>query len=204
MIDPVFTVGHSVLSYARFLGLLVEAGVTAVCDVRSAPYSRHFPHFNRSALRAALGGDGVAYAYFGDELGGRPDDPALFRDGVADYEAMANAAPFGPAVDRVVEGAARHRIALMCSEHDPLECHRCLLVGRALHARGVPVRHILSSGAQLGHAQAEEQILGIDGCAWGDLFASPAERLASAYRERNRRAGFLSDRRDGEPSNAPA
>ena len=178
--------------------------MTAVADVRSAPYSRHFPHFSREALRAALTGDGIAYAYMGAELGGRPASRDLFRDGVANYDLMAEATAFGPALDRLIAGAARHRIALMCSEHDPLDCHRCLLVGRALHGRGVPVWHILADGGHLDHVQIEQALLKLTGRAGDDLFASREERLALAYRDRNRRAAFAVDPPDAEPSSAAA
>ena len=63
-------------------------------DVRTAPYSRHSPHFNRDALRKELRHDGIAYVFLGHELGGRPKEKQLFRDGVADYEKMARLAEF--------------------------------------------------------------------------------------------------------------
>ncbi len=66
----ILTVGHSTLSYEAFLRLIRSAGVTAVADVRSAPYSRHHPHFNRDMLRDELKLDGVAYVFLGEELGG--------------------------------------------------------------------------------------------------------------------------------------
>jgi len=69
------------------------------------------------------------------ELGGRPTEQSFYRDGVADYEKMAKATDFGKGLARIVEGAKKHRIAIMCSEQDPLDCHRCLLVARALAER---------------------------------------------------------------------
>ena len=85
----VLTVGHSTHSYEHFLGLLRQARVTAVADVRSSPFSRRFPHFSRDELKASLRRDGIAYSFLGKELGGRPNESRLFRNGVADYEAMA-------------------------------------------------------------------------------------------------------------------
>jgi hypothetical protein len=78
----------------------------------------------------------MGYVFFGDELGGRPRDPSLYCDGVADYEAMAQRPGFRADLDRLLAMAGQRRLCLMCSERDPLDCHRCLLVARALAACG--------------------------------------------------------------------
>ena len=135
----VLTIGHSTHSWERFLALLRSANVTAVADVRTSPYSRLYPHFNRDDLREELRADGISYVFLGKELGGRPSERRFYCEGVADYEKMAQASEFNKGLDRVVEGAKKYRIALMCSERDPLDCHRCLLVGRALAQRAVRV-----------------------------------------------------------------
>lgn len=189
----VLTVGHSTLSYEQFLTLLSGAGVTAVADVRSAPYSRHLPHFNRETLRNGLRLDGISYVFLGQELGGRPHDQTLLRDGVADYERMARTPEFGQGLARVVQGAFRHRIALMCSEQHPLDCHRCLLVGRELTRAGVSVSHIMSGGQQVSHGGIEDELLILAGKDGDDLFAQRSERLASAYRERAQKVAYSAD-----------
>jgi uncharacterized protein (DUF488 family) len=193
----VFTVGHSTLSYERFIALLRHAGVNAVADVRTSPFSRHFPQFNRDTLKSELRLDGVSYVFLGEELGGRPRDRMLYRDGVADYEKMATCEGFGKGLERVVEGAKRYRIALMCSEHDPLDCHRCLLVSRALVKKGVRVSHILSDGIVASQARIEDRLLELAGRKSDDLFAPPEDRLAAAYRDRARKVAFP------EPQPAP-
>src|SRR5688500_18502351 len=114
-------------------------GVTAVADVRTAPFSRHYPHFNKEQLREELRLDRIAYVFLGRQLGGRPSNRTFYSDSIVDYEKMATAEPFKKGLDRVIEGAKQYRIALVCSEHNPLDCHRCLLVGRGLSERGVRV-----------------------------------------------------------------
>jgi len=193
----VLTVGHSTLSYEGFLSLLRQASVNAVADVRSAPYSRHFPHFNRFALRDELRGDDIAYVFLGEELGGRPKDARFYRDGVANYERMARADLFIAGLDRVIEGARKYRIAMMCSEHEPLDCHRCLLVGRSLHERGVTVRHILSTGQIADHESIEKRLMELSGKSNDDLFEQFEKRLADAYRERASKVAFA-ERADAE------
>jgi uncharacterized protein (DUF488 family) len=186
----VLTIGHSAHPYETFLDLLRRAEATAVADVRTSPYSRHFPQFTAEALKAALARDGIAYSYLGKELGGRPGDSRYYRDGVADYERMATAPEFASGLARVLDGARKYRLVLMCSEQEPLECHRCLLVGRALAARGAAVGHILPDGRVEPHDETEERLLRLTGRAEEDLFASREERLRHAYREQGRRAAF--------------
>jgi uncharacterized protein (DUF488 family) len=176
----VFTIGHSTLPYERFIALLRHAGVNAVADVRTSPFSRHFPQFNRDTLKSELSLDGVSYVFLGKELGGRPGNRMLYRDGVADYEKMASCEAFGKGLERVGEG----------SEHDPVDCHRCLLVSRALVNKGMRVRHILSDGTVASQAQIEDRLLEWAGRKSDDLFAPREERLAAAYRDRARKVAF--------------
>lgn len=186
----VFTIGHSTHSWERFIALLRDVNVTAVADVRSSPYSRLSPQFNRESLREELRKDGISYVFLGKELGGRPTERGLYCDGVADYEKMAQTSDFNKGIDRVLDGARKYRIALMCSERDPLDCHRCLLVGRALAKRGIHVNNILHNGAVVSQNQIEDRLLESSGRNADDFFAPRDDRLASAYRERARKVAF--------------
>ncbi|MGH6680811.1 MAG: DUF488 family protein [Bradyrhizobium sp.] len=191
MSEPtIFSIGHSTHTYERFRELVRKAGVTATADVRTSPFSRHFPHFNRDALQSELRTDGIVYSFLGKELGGRPTGRQFYCDGVADYERMARSPEFAQGLHRVLEGAQKYRVALMCSEHDPLDCHRCLLVGRALAERGVGVKHILADGAVVDHRDIEERLLKSEGRESTDLFQSPGEQLAKAYRKRARKVAY--------------
>jgi uncharacterized protein (DUF488 family) len=147
----VYTVGHSNHPIERFVELLRRPGSTAVADVRSVPYSRRCPQFGRPRLERSLRESGIAYVYLGGELGGRPTDPALLKDGKPDYERMAAAPAFAAGLDRIVDGTHRYRIAIMCAEREPLDCHRFLLVSPRLLERGVGVRHILADGTVEPH-----------------------------------------------------
>lgn len=190
----VLTIGHSTHSYERFLTLLRKAGATAVADVRSSPYSRHFPHFNREALQSELRADKIAYVFLGDELGGRPKNKSYFLNGVADYEKMSCDHMFREGIRRVASGMDKYRIALMCSEHNPMDCHRCLLVGRELKSHSVQVRHIMSNGSLITQNQVESDLLRQSGAADADMFAAPAERIAKAYQFRAQRVAFALDK----------
>jgi uncharacterized protein (DUF488 family) len=185
-----FSIGHSNIPAERFLAVLREAGANAIADVRTAPFSRFFPWFSQKALAARLADAGIAYAAMGEALGGRPRNPSLYRDGVADYEAMAQQPEFLTAIDRLIDGAAHSRSCLLCAEREPLDCHRCLLVARRLAERGMAVGHILHDGSIESHAATEQRLLALEetNC---DLFAAgQAERLAAAYRRRASAVAF--------------
>lgn len=185
------TIGHSRHPLERFLSLLAGAQVTAVADVRSAPVSRFSPHFNKNALAASLAGHGIGYAFLGNALGGRPEQPDMYTEGRADYEKMAASPEFRAGLARLIEMAEQHRVAAMCSEADPLDCHRCLLLGRALAEAGHDVAHILASGEIACQVEIEERPLKLEHLADDDLLVrSRADRLAEAYRARNRKAAY--------------
>jgi uncharacterized protein (DUF488 family) len=185
-----FSIGHSNIPAERFVGLLRSASVNAVADVRSIPASRRFPWFSGKNLALRLQEDGVLHLPFGDSLGGRPRDPALYRDGVADYEKMALQPEFCAGLDRLLSTAAGHRVCLMCAEREPLDCHRCLLVSRALAERGLGIGHILHDGTMEPHAATEQRLLA-GSAPDADLFVTgQSERLAAAYRHRCRAVAY--------------
>jgi uncharacterized protein (DUF488 family) len=180
------TIGHSNLPADRFITLLRDSKASAVIDVRSVPFSRWCPWFSSKPLATGLAAGGLAYLQLGEELGGRPRDPQLYRNGIADYEAMARRPEFRAGLDRIIDETRRHRVCLLCSEREPLDCHRCLLVGRALAERGVTPGHIRADGTIEPHAVTEQRLLKLAG-GEADLFGDPAARLADAYRQRARR-----------------
>ena len=194
-----FTIGHSNHPIERFLKLARGAGITAIADVRSTPASRRYPWFNQARLAPRLAAEGIAYVPLGEALGGRPRDPRLYRDdGVADYAAMARSDEFRAGLDRVAEGARRYRVCLMCAEREPLDCHRCLLVARALAERGFAIGHVLADAIIEPHGQIEERLLVLAG-APADLFADRDQQVAAAYA---RRAGTAAYRRAEKPLTA--
>jgi uncharacterized protein (DUF488 family) len=185
-----FSIGHSNLAAERFTAMLRAAGADTVADVRSVPASRFCPWFSAKNLAPLLANNGLAYLGFGDALGGRPRDPSLYCDGIVDYEAMARTPGFKAGLDRLIAEVGRHRLCLMCSERDPLDCHRCLLVARALAARGLTIGHVLHDGTIEPHAATDQRLLRLEN-AEGDLFAAGQnERISAAYRRRARAVAF--------------
>lgn len=147
----IFTIGHSNHGVESFLALLRHHGLETLVDVRSAPYSRHRPHFSRGALSASLDDAGIRYIWAGSALGGRPDDPACYRDGIVrkgnvDYGVMARQASYQDGVRQLLADAAEDPIVVMCSEEDPRRCHRHHLLEPSLRELGVVVLHIRRDG----------------------------------------------------------
>ena len=125
--------GTPIRRLSSFLALLAMHGVEVVVDVRSAPYSRYAPQFDKRALDAAVVGAGMRYLYLGKELGGRPDGAEFYDpDGRAIYSRVEVSPLFLGGIERLMTGIQRYRVAIVCSEENPAGCHRHLLVGHAL------------------------------------------------------------------------
>jgi uncharacterized protein (DUF488 family) len=186
----IYPIGHSTHSIQRFLELLLRHGITAVADVRSQPYSRQNPHFNREALTKSLRKAGVAYVFLGRELGARSEDPACYADGKVQYDRLARSPLFQEGLRRVIAGTKDHRIALMCAEHDPLGCHRCILIAREIERGAINVVHILCSGALETQTAALERLTSELGLREASLFQSRQQSVEEAYRIRGEQIAY--------------
>jgi uncharacterized protein (DUF488 family) len=190
MRDAVFTIGHSTHSQERFVALLHQHGITALCDVRSKPYSRVNPQFNREELKRSLRACGIAYVFLGKELGARSEDPACYEHGKVQYDRLAHTHLFQHGLERVQEGMKKYRLALMCAEREPLECHRTILVARHLVALGLDVRHIHEDGSLENHPDALSRLARMLNLPEHDMFHSREELLADAYRRQEERIAY--------------
>jgi len=189
----VFTIGHSNQSFEQLLVLLRQNGITAVGDVRSQPYSRRYPQFSREPLEKSLKEAGIAYVFLGRELGARSDDPKNYDNGSVRYERLAKTELFQSGLDRVERGAETHRLALLCAEKEPLNCHRFVLVSRELVRRGVEVRHILEDGRAEPHRETVERMLQMLHLEATDLFRSEEEIVASAYETHGDKIAYVKE-----------
>jgi len=191
--NSVFTIGHSTHSAEVFLALLRQHQVEAVADVRSAPFSRFNPQFNRDILEQFLKGNGIRYVFLGKELGARSEDRSCYVLGRVQYGRLAKTPLFQSGLERVLQGATRYRVALMCAEKEPLECHRTLLVAKALVARGLPVLHIHADGHLETHEAAMERLLAVTGLPKEDLFRSKEELLSEALARQEEQVAYVDE-----------
>lgn len=182
MRDIVFTVGHSNYPIDKFLALIKQHGITVVFDVRSKPYSRRNPQFSKGKLQSHLSGEGIGYEFLGRELGGLREDPSCYEDGKLKYERVAETELFWQGIRRVKEGADQGKIALMCAEKEPLNCHRTILVARHLEAQGLLVKHILEDGTLEPHSESIGRLIRQLKLPEPDMFLSQDDIFRKAYR----------------------
>ncbi len=191
--QSIYTIGHSNHDIQAFLSLLINSDITALADVRSNPYSRFAAQYSREALKVSLANAGISYVFLGKELGARSDNPACYKQGRVQYDRLAKEPKFSDGIRRVVQGIEKHRIALMCSEKDPIECHRALLVARKICEVGVQVNHILADSTIEPHAAMESRLLIACKLPDGDMFKSREEFIVDAYSIKGERVAYQDD-----------
>ena len=155
----VLTAGHSNHGYQRFEGIIKSAGAQKILDCRSAPYSKRLPHFNRRPLQMALAAADVEYEWLGQALGGRPEGPHLYTaSGKANYPKMAAQPDYLAAIDTVTRATRTRSVMLLCTEEDPVRCHRALMIAETLSLAGYEIVHIRASGEHITHDQMLESL----------------------------------------------
>jgi uncharacterized protein (DUF488 family) len=204
MTGTLFTIGHSSHTIEVFLGLLARHGIEAVADVRSHPHSGRFPQFSKQPLVARLGQQGIRHVFLGQELGARREEAECYVDGAARYDLIAGLPAFRAGLERLIEGAARMRIALLCAEKDPLTCHRAILVSRHLKNMGLDVAHILDDGSLESHTDAEQRLMLEERFVPGqaDIFGGTddTQALTAAYGKRGKKLCYKKSDDDDENS----
>ncbi len=154
----VFSIGHSNHDEQTFIELLQRHNIAVVADVRSQPYSKYTKQFNSDQIKIALAGADIHYVFLGQQLGGRPDDTEFYdADGFVLYDRLAASPSFLEGMEQLISGIEEHRVALLCSEENPAQCHRYLLVGRVLSTRGVEMTHIRGDGRLQSQAELESE-----------------------------------------------
>jgi uncharacterized protein (DUF488 family) len=166
----ILTIGHSNHPIGHFLGLLREHGIEILADVRSTPASRFNPQYNRKTLEKSLADVGIAYQFLGAELGARTQDPECFENGRVSYRKLAATDGFRHGLERLLSLGQDSRVAIMCAEYDPLDCHRTILVGHELARRGIRIAHILRDGTLEAGEAADARLVERLKLAPDDLF----------------------------------
>lgn len=154
--NTLYTIGHSTHSIEKILRILKDNRLDVLVDVRSSPHSQHVSHFNREAMKQVFSQNSIKYMFLGKELGARRGEESSYVDGRAPYDRIAQLPLFAEGIERVIKGIRNYRIVLMCSEAEPLDCHRTLLVCREL-VKQLPklkIEHILKDGRRESHESA--------------------------------------------------
>ncbi len=191
------TIGHSTNTIATYTALLTAYMIDSIIDVRSTPYSRFNPQFNRETLKTDLELEDITYLFLGDRLGARREEPEVyFPDGIVNFEKVRELTVFKEGIDQVVDMIrSSHKVALMCAEKEPFDCHRFVLIAPALTSRGVRIEHILSVEETVTQQSLEDRLIkkyNLDNLQ-ASLFNPPKSRdarLQEAYVLRNRDIGY--------------
>lgn len=176
----IFTIGHSTHSIDQFMELLQQHNITALCDVRSTPYSRYNPQFNKEHLKKALAKRNIVYVFMGKELGARSNNPQCYLGGQVQFDRLAKEPAFIKGITRLKNGMTKYRIALMCAEKDPIACHRTILVCRNLRSPNIIIQHILEDGSLENHTTTEKRLMKLFKLE-PDMFYAEEKCIEDAY-----------------------
>ena len=155
----IFTVGHSNYEADRFIKILHSHSIKMLIDVRSAPYSKYCTQFNKDLIEQILINNGIKYLFLGNELGARPKDESCYVSGKVSFGKLRDSELFKQGILRILELTSKYSIAIMCSEKEPINCHRAILISRVLEQQGYIVKHILDENELLDHKELEAQLL---------------------------------------------
>ena len=183
-IGRIFTIGSSIHAIDEFIALLNKYKINAVADVRSVPYSKYTPQYNREKLNNVLKENQINYLDFNKEFGARRKEPEAYTNGIVDFKKVVNLPEFLCGIERISEGISKgYNIALLCAEKNPINCHRFFLVSKALVEKlGIKIDHILYDGSVINHHDLEKKMLK-DIIIKNDLFDDYKTSLETAYEE---------------------
>ena len=182
----IYTIGHSSHEIEKFIQLLKGQDIAAVYDVRSKPSSKYVPQFNRASIKQSLKNAGIGYVYLGKELGPFSKDPKCCVNGVVQYKLLAQTKAFGKGLSQIKKGVEVHRLALMCAEKEPAQCHRMILVCRHLK-KDYEISHILEDGSLEDIRITEKRLMKMLKIKDEILFDEIEDPVERAYEEMGRR-----------------
>ncbi len=157
----VYTIGHSTHLIEIFIGFLEKQQINCLIDVRSMPYSKYNPQYNKEFLQEILKQNDILYTHFGKEFGARHTSPSLLdTQGRVDFDKVRASGNFQQGVIRLEDALNQgYRVALMCSEKEPLDCHRFSMISYHLAMEGFNIFHILESGNFISNDALEKEML---------------------------------------------
>ena len=178
-----YTIGHSNHTIEKFIELVSMHSITVVFDVRSHPYSKFNPQFNRETIEEELKKRNIKYFFLGEELGPRSIDQECYINGKVQYSSIAKTFQFQQGIERLLIEMESNRIVIMCAEKDPITCHRTILICRHMRQYDIEIKHILENGEIENNSEAEKRLMKTLNIPQeqGDLFSSIEERIEKAY-----------------------
>jgi uncharacterized protein (DUF488 family) len=193
MDKAIFTIGHSNLDISDFINLLLANKIELVVDVRSAPYSKLYPHFNRNPLEVSLTKNSIKYIFLGDSVGGRSNNIKDYSKGRVMYKKIAEKKEYISSINTIIQNSSKYKIVLMCSEKEPLECHRTLLISRSIETYMVKILHIHREGQIESQSEAIQRLLKIWKLDSPNLFGEDAERIDEAFTKQESKYAYFDE-----------
>lgn len=196
MVDTVYTIGYAGFKPDEFIRTLKKYAIKVVVDVRSSPYSHYYSEYDKEKLSSVLQANGIYYRHYAAEFGARQNNSAYYPEGYLDFESFAKSAAFLAGVAKLKQGMQmNYSFVLLCSEKDPLMCHRSILVARAFHEAGLKVVHLLNETESVTQEDIEARLLEkfFPLRNQMDLFApscTEQDYIIEAYRKQNAAIGY--------------
>lgn len=202
----IFTIGHSNYSADKLLEMLHVFNIDSVVDIRGTPYSKYNVQFNKETIRQTLINNGYKYIYMAKEFAVQREDKSLYtKEGYADFEKVVDDKDFLNGIERLRVGCKKgYRIALMGAMQDPINCHRCILIGKPLRKAGFNIKHILDDYSLASQEEMEERLLekyysNRNQLTFETLLGtepSKEDRIKECYRLSNREIGYRVEKID--------
>jgi uncharacterized protein (DUF488 family) len=189
----IHTIGYAAHTVESFITALEKFNITAIADVRSQPYSKFKPEFNKENLKKVLIDKRIEYVFLGDNIGARIKAPECYRNGQVDYELISKHHLFQAGIDRLLKGMEKFSIALMCAEKDPINCHRTILICKHLKRYQIQIYHILDDDTLENHSETEFRLMKLFHLDQPDLFMKDSERLAEAYSRQEEKIAYVAE-----------
>ena len=176
-----YTIGYSNFSIDDFILTLKNHNIDALADVRSQPYSRFKPEYNKENLKRVLNDNDIRYVFLGDQCGARSEDENCYIGERADYNLIKNTVLFQKGLERIKKGLEKYSIVLLCAEKDPITCHRNILVCRNLKMDKLSINHIITKNEIEPNEESEKRLLKLFNLDQNDLFSDKDSLLNEAY-----------------------
>lgn len=187
------TIGHGKTDIHLFIRALLRYKVNCIVDVRSSPYSRHNPSFNKEIFQKTLTDNNISYNWLGNLLGGRPEDSSVYdENGIVDYDKLVKTKPFLNGLEMLEKLSLDYNVAIMCSENDPMKCHRFLAISKELSRREFRVVHIKDIQSIIKQSDLEDALIKLH---FGeniqlDLFSGTEDNLEQSYLKQSKLCAY--------------
>lgn len=187
------TIGYGKKEIQTFIQTLIRYNVNCLVDVRSSPYSKYSHQYNKSEFEGLLATHNILYKWIGDKLGGRPTDKGAYdEDGRVNYEKMSKTALFQEGIKELQTLSLVNNVAIMCSEQEPINCHRFLAISRELSEMGYKIVHIKDIRSYVTQAELEGRLVKMH---FGEndqinLFGNIDNIVSQSYAKQNKIFGY--------------